>query len=484
MSMLSWQRILTIGVCAPPCVAKVRRRRQFEPRRVGLDFVSSTEFSSGLELRPGRYFHHARRRRRQFEPRSSTKATAEFEASQVVSAFYDAYNRRAIPELLELFDQDVVYHDMAVYDDPFVGKAELAAYFDKIERLVPGDIRFVVDDITGSDAKKVGVIWHVELESENEGFVSLPFSRGCSFYELNETGKIIYARDLVEPATKPGPAALGAISAIAPVVRKLGSKADPRNLRSKDGKDLIKAAALYAFAATYVLVVLFSPIPPGSPGIRVDPSDLERIFHESLNFFYVNIALSNIHLSPVPNVPENPVDEGVFNFISAWSLSFLPLMANDPKGTSIGFKAKRNLWIGVMFLTNFFAPWYMARRMVPDVYTTFQTAGGADETPASLKLGGSATKLIAATSLSVGLVSVYWIIAGRPEYGPLEDRVGFFLEMSSNNRVFSAFLLDGFLYSIWQHVLLRDLGAKGWLSRVPLFGLAFWLLEQRTSDDK
>jgi hypothetical protein len=318
MSMLRWQRIHTIGVCAPPCVAKVRRRRQFEPRRVGLGFVSSTEFSS-------------RRRRRQFEPRSSTKATegrgpVEFEASQVVSAFYDAYNRRAIPELLELFDQDVVYHDMAVYDDPFVGKAELAAYFDKIERLVPGDIRFVVDDITGSDAKKVGVIWHVELESEKEGFVSLPF---------------------------------------------------------------------YS-------------------------------------------------------------------------------------------KAKRNLWIGVMFLTNFFAPWYMARRMVPDVYTNFQTVGGADETPAALKLGGSATKLIAATSLSVGLVSVYWIIAGRSEYGPLEDRVGFFLEMSSNNRVFWAFLLDAFLYSIWQHVLLRDLGAKGWLSRVPLFGLACWLLlkEQPASDDK
>ena len=443
----------------------------------------------------------------------------------MVNAYYAAYNRRDIPELLELFDQDVVYHDMAVYEEPFVGKAELSAYFDKIERvctilicfsaspssslsfspylartlhlkLVPGDIRFVVDDITGNDTRRVGVIWHVELESEKEGFVTLPFSRGCSFYELNEAGKIIYARDLVEPASKPGPAALGAISAIAPVIRKLGSKADPRNIRSKDGKDLIKAAGLYGFAASYVLVLLLSPVPPGNPGIDVDPADLERILHESFNFFYVNIALSALSLSPVPNVAEHPVDEGIFNIISAWSLTFLPLMANDPKGKSIGFKSKRNLWVGIMFLTNFFAPWYMARRLVPDVYTaelsnetdkmdkTGETGetGETDDTPASLKLGGSASTLIASTSLAVGLFSAFWILAGRPEYGSLQDRFQFFAEMFGSNRVFWAFCLDAFLYAIWQDLLLKDLGAKGWQRKVPFFGTVMFLLSPPDGD--
>ena len=35
-----------------------------------------------------------------------------------------------------------------------------------------------------------------------------PFSRGASFYEVTEAGQILYGRDLVEPALKPGSSAL------------------------------------------------------------------------------------------------------------------------------------------------------------------------------------------------------------------------------------------------------------------------------------
>ena len=44
---------------------------------------------------------------------------------------------------------------------------------------------------------------HVDL-SGNE----FPFSRGVSFYELDDSGRIVAARDLVEPAIKPGSSAL------------------------------------------------------------------------------------------------------------------------------------------------------------------------------------------------------------------------------------------------------------------------------------
>ena len=44
---------------------------------------------------------------------------------------------------------------------------------------------------------------HVEVDG-NE----FPFSRGASFYEVNEDGQIVYGRDLVEPALKPGSSAL------------------------------------------------------------------------------------------------------------------------------------------------------------------------------------------------------------------------------------------------------------------------------------
>ena len=64
----------------------------------------------------------------------SMTRNAQVEAREVVEAYYDAYNRRDIPQLLGLFDDDVVYHDMAVYEDPFVGIDELAAYFVRMER--------------------------------------------------------------------------------------------------------------------------------------------------------------------------------------------------------------------------------------------------------------------------------------------------------------------------------------------------------------
>ena len=50
------------------------------------------------------------------------------------------------------------------------------------------------------------LLWrrHVELAGGTE----FPFSRGVSFYEVDEDGRIVFARDIVEPAVKPGGAAL------------------------------------------------------------------------------------------------------------------------------------------------------------------------------------------------------------------------------------------------------------------------------------
>jgi len=44
---------------------------------------------------------------------------------------------------------------------------------------------------------------HVEVSG-----ITTPFSRGCSFIRLDEEGKIVFARDVVEPAIKPGHSAM------------------------------------------------------------------------------------------------------------------------------------------------------------------------------------------------------------------------------------------------------------------------------------
>lgn len=60
--------------------------------------------------------------------------------------------------MLDLIAEDCVYEDL-IYQDPFVGRAAIAAYFRRIERLVPPDIRFCVEDITDGDPRRCGVRW-------------------------------------------------------------------------------------------------------------------------------------------------------------------------------------------------------------------------------------------------------------------------------------------------------------------------------------
>ena len=79
-------------------------------------------------------------------------------AREVALAYYENYNKKDIGKVLELIADEVVYEDL-IYQEPFRGRAAVAAYFDKIERLVPKDIKFVVEDMTDGDPRRVGVRW-------------------------------------------------------------------------------------------------------------------------------------------------------------------------------------------------------------------------------------------------------------------------------------------------------------------------------------
>eukprot|EP00983_Pelagomonas_calceolata_P023417 737643-Pelagomonas_calceolata.AAC.1 len=62
------------------------------------------------------------------------------------------------------------------------------------------------------------------------------------FARAHELGE---ARDLVESPSKPGSASLGVLTAVAPLIRALGPKADPSNLKRLP----IAAAAVWALYA-------------------------------------------------------------------------------------------------------------------------------------------------------------------------------------------------------------------------------------------
>ncbi|KAJ9504983.1 hypothetical protein QJQ45_029640, partial [Haematococcus lacustris] len=167
------------------------------------------------------------------------------DAKAVITRFYEAYNRGDLDTVASLMAEEVEYHDM-IYEEPFRGKAQVMAFMAKVRRTVPSDLQFVVEDITQGDPRRVGLTWHVEI---GEGTV-FPFSRGCSFYTLDDSGRILkvaikgalasrrpggtgqgtaggQARDLVAGAFKPGAGALLALAASGPPDQAAGPQGRP-----------------------------------------------------------------------------------------------------------------------------------------------------------------------------------------------------------------------------------------------------------------
>ncbi|GIL93548.1 hypothetical protein Vretifemale_20953, partial [Volvox reticuliferus] len=79
-----------------------------------------------------------------------------------------------------------------------------------------------------------------------------------------------------------------------------------------------------------------------------------------------------------------------------------------------------------------------------------------------------------ATSLTVGLLSIGWALAARPEYGGLAERLSYFVETFNSNRAFYAFIVDSGLYCVWQAVLMEDAPAR--YRFLPFFGMAAHLI--------
>ena len=60
---------------------------------------------------------------------------------------------------MALMAEDVAYHDLALYQEPFRGKDAVRTYFEKVTATVPGDLKFTLEHITSGDPNAVGVRW-------------------------------------------------------------------------------------------------------------------------------------------------------------------------------------------------------------------------------------------------------------------------------------------------------------------------------------
>lgn len=309
------------------------------------------------------------------------------------------------------------------------------------------------------------------------------------------------ARDLVEPAIKPGASTLGLLRAVLPLIKLAGggsggeggaaaTTTTPPSLRLTP-----TATAVWLLSAGYVSAVFFSRALPGVPVLETPPDVLREVFDESLNFFYVNPMLHALHLSPLPDPARPPPSEALFNFVNAWSALFLPVMLADSRAAPLGRTTATRLLLGIQFLTNVFFPPYLALRLMTTteddddtvapsptsrlMTTTEEEAAVAPSPTSRLAIQPAAlpswTPVVVIVCAAVGALSLPWALFARPEFGDLTARVEATTAMLTTNRASFAFALDGCLYAVWQAALLE--GAPARQRFVPFWGLASWLWE-------
>ncbi|KAE8022286.1 hypothetical protein FH972_008098 [Carpinus fangiana] len=144
-------------------------------------------------------------------------------AADVVRNFYAGINGRDLASVEDLIADNCVYEDL-IFPRPFVGCKEILQFFEKFIGSVSTDLQFVIDDLSTEDSSAVGVTWHLEWKRR-----PFPFSKGCSFYRLevvNNKRQIVYGRDSVEPAIKPGETALVAIRGVTWLLQQFPQLAD------------------------------------------------------------------------------------------------------------------------------------------------------------------------------------------------------------------------------------------------------------------
>ncbi|EEH58945.1 uncharacterized protein MICPUCDRAFT_4063, partial [Micromonas pusilla CCMP1545] len=397
-------------------------------------------------------------------------------AETVVRGMYDAINRRDVAAALEFVDDDILYEDFN-FPTPFKGKAAVKKLFEESCDGIPDDMLFIIDECTDGGGKSVGMTWYVELEGE-----PFPNARGASLYRISETtGKLAYARDVVESPLKLGDVSFSIIRLVAP----LSAAADAAAAAATTTEANIPVAAtLAAMGAAYWFVLLLSPPGwqglPGEPAWAVAPETLNEVIAESTDFFFVLPLLNKFGVDLLGAAPQvHPVTLGVFNFAEAFIFMLLPPLLMDRKGRDID---TTKVWGGAMFLTNALMLPFMAQRFAtpaPAAWerTKLTTTDGPVEVTKAEK--GLLSKAFGASGLLVGVLSVWWALCADPEVGgDLAQRAAFLGELMTSDRVSLAFVVDIAFFSVWQAFLIGELDkdAPAACKFVPFWGLAAWLL--------
>ena len=361
---------------------------------------------------------------------------------ELVERYFEAWNQRDMTQACSVFAEEVRYDDTA-FPAPFAGKEALENHLNICSEAFPPTFSFVIDDVV--DGKNAALVkWHVENDGE-----TMPFTRGCSFFEA-ESGKIIRGTDVVEPA----------------VFKSGGLNVSVQSIPVR----LVPLAVWFV----YMYVVFFSDWFYGLPATSLEQRTWEEVRDLSLNFFFVSPIL-NLPFAPVVH----PMLEGVFNLLLSWAALFAGFLS-DERDDKPNLLPMLPMVAGMQFLTSAFLLPYLVTRSEEPTYQVYQ-----EDLPKPAQVTES--KLLPIILSTVGTGSIVWAVFARMEdFGGLEQRIPSFLELLSIDRVGSSFLVDLAIFAIFQGWLVDDDLKRrgtpsGWLlpgiaKNVPFFGMAAYLL--------
>jgi len=120
-------------------------------------------------------------------------------ASDLCKYLWKELQGRAPPsEAVSFFAEDALYEDFN-YEMSMSGKAEIGDFLEKFAEITA--LKFAAERFSDGD-RACCFTWSVEIAGVSS---DAPNIRGISFYELDDSGKIAYVRDIPESVMKPPP---------------------------------------------------------------------------------------------------------------------------------------------------------------------------------------------------------------------------------------------------------------------------------------
>jgi ketosteroid isomerase-like protein len=379
------------------------------------------------------------------------KSTSTLTGLTAPEKYFAAWSKRDMELAVSMFTDTVTYDDTA-FPEAFSGKDNVRKHLFKCADAFPAVFTFEVDDlVNGGD--RIAVLWHV-----NNGGEELPFTRGCSFYELDSKGRIQDGIDFVEPAP----------------VKQGGPALFVQSMKTKLATEPARWIPIVAWVAYIYVVFISDGILPGVNALQLEQRTWEEVRDLSLNFFLVS-PLLGLPFSPIVH----PMLEGVFNLLLSWAAMFAGFLSEDRRD-------KPNLLptlpvvVGMQFLTSAFLLPYLATRSTE--YS--DNVAREDLSPIAQ---ASESPLLGVSMGLVGSGSIAWFFMGRySEFGGLDERWTSFIDLMSIDRVGTSFIVDLVIFGLFQAWLVDDDLKRRGVSNlqtplafiakyVPFFGMAAYL---------